>query len=80
MEQPTRDMISYQLQQFLDGGTTRENVSEWARAMIRNDDLIRITDIDAWHYLVAVSNIDERIAPDTYLYDEKDIREIMAHY
>ena len=38
---------------------TREEVGKWALDLIRNDENVEVNDIEAWHYLVSVSSIDE---------------------
>lgn len=80
MNQPTKDTINEKIEQFLLKRMTREDISEWAMNFIRNDEEIEITDIDAWHFLVAISNIDEMISTDEYLYDKGDIRELVNKY
>lgn len=80
MKQPTKDIINEKIEQFLLKRMTREDISEWAMNFIRNDGEIEITDIDAWHFLVAISNIDEMISTNEYLYDKGDIRELVNKY
>lgn len=80
MEQPTKEEITKKVQLVLEGKLKREDVYEWAWTYIRNDDNINIVDIDAWHYLMAISGIDEMIASGVYLFDEEDIRNIMREY
>lgn len=80
MKQPTREEITQKIEKVLDGSLTREAVYMWAMDYIVNDDLIDVDDLKAWHYLVAVSNIDEMIAPDKYLFCEEDIQAIVKKY
>lgn len=80
MKQPTIEEITKKIVKVLDESISREEVSEWAIDYIRNDDKVEIDDIKSWHYLVEISNIDEMIEPDVYLFDEKDIRNIMKKY
>lgn len=80
MKQPTIEEITKKIVKVLDESISREEVSEWAIDYIRNDDKVEIDDIKAWHYLVEISNIDEMIEPDVFLFDEKDIRNIMEKY
>lgn len=80
MKQPTIEEITKKIIKVLDESISREEVSEWAIDYIRNDDKVEIDDIKAWHYLVEISNIDEMIEPDVFLFDEKDIRNIMEKY
>lgn len=80
MKQPTREEITQKIQLVLNEKITRESVYEWAQNYIRNDDIIELEDIDAWHYLIAISNIDEMIAPNNYLFDKEDIQNIMKEY
>ena len=80
MEQPTKIMIEKKLQLVLEGKMTREEICEWAADFIRNDESILMNDISAWHYLIAISNIDEMIAPNKYLFSVNDIKNIMQQY
>ena len=80
MKQPTIEEITKKIVKVLDESISREEVSEWAIDYIRNDDKVEIDNIKSWHYLVEISNIDEMIEPDVYLFDEKDIRNIMKKY
>ena len=80
MKQPTIEEISKKIVKVLDGVISREEVCEWAIDFIRNDDKVEIDDIKSWHYLVEISNIDEMIEPDVYLFDNNDIRDIMKKY
>ncbi len=80
MKQPTREEITQKIQLVLNEKITRESVYEWAQNYIRNDDIIELEDIDAWYYLIAISNIDEMIAPNDYLFDKEDIQNIMKEY
>ena len=80
MEQPSKKVIIEKLKLLFEGKITREEVSEWAMNLIRNDNTISIVDVKTWHYLVAISNIDEMIAPGEYLFSEADIRGIMDQY
>lgn len=80
MKQPTKCEITKKIELVIRTKLTREEFGEWAINFIRNDANIPIEDVDAWHYLVAMSNIDEMIGPDEYLFSEEDIREIMKEY
>ena len=80
MKQPTRDEITKKINMVLEGSITRESVYDWATGYISNDEEINIDDLEAWHYLVAISNIDEMISPNEYLYSEEDIRAIVNEY
>lgn len=80
MEQPTKKIIIEKLKLMFEGKMTREELCEWSMSFIKNDSEISILDIEAWHYLVAISNIDEMIAPNEYLFIEADIRDIMHQY
>ena len=73
MIQPKTDEITNKLKKIIDNEITREDVGRWALEFIRNDDDVEVEDIKTWHYLVAVSSIDEMIAPDEYLYSIEDI-------
>lgn len=75
MQQPKTDEITKKLNDVLENKITREEVGRWALAFITNDDTIEMNDIKAWNYLVAVSSVDEMIAPDKYLYSIEDIKE-----
>lgn len=80
MKQPTREEITQKINMVLDGSITRESVCRWAVDYIRNDDQICIDDLEAWHYLVEISDIDEMIGPNDYLFNEDDIQEILKKY
>lgn len=77
MKQPARSEIDGKLKQCLRGSITREDVSEWALCFIRNDSEFIVDDVEAWHYLVAISNIDEMVYPGKYLYSMDDIKKLM---
>lgn len=77
MIQPTKDEITNQLKKVIAHEITREEVGAWAFAFITNDDDVEVNDIEAWHYLVSVSDIDLMIAPDQYLYSIKDIEALI---
>lgn len=64
----------------LDGNMTREDIGLWAVDYVRNDEQICIEDLGAWHYLVEISNIDEMIGPNEYLFNEEDIQAIVKKY
>lgn len=80
MNQPTKEEITQKINMILDGSLTRESVCEWAVDYIRNDERICIDDLEAWHYLVEISNIDELIGPNNYLFHEDDIQCIVKKY
>ena len=80
MQQPTKTQIFKKINLILDGKGSREEVCEWAFSYLSKDNIIAVSDIDAWHFLVAISNIDEMVAPDTYLYSIEDIKVIMKEY
>ena len=80
MKQPNKNEITNRIYEVLTGKVSRENVSEWAMRYIRNDSEIEIEDVEAWHYLVAISNIDEMISLDEYLYNDDDIMHIIEAY
>lgn len=73
--QPKARDITNKLKQIINGELTREEVGEWALMFIKNDDNIKVSDINAWHYLVSTSSVDEMIAPGKYLYSFQDIEE-----
>ena len=79
MKQPTKEEITQKLDRVLDGSLTREEICIWAVDYIRNDEQICVKDLDAWHYLVEISNIDEMIGLNEYLLHEDDIQ-AMAYY
>lgn len=80
MNQPKREEITQKINMVLDGSLTRESICVWAIDYIRNDEQICIDDLEAWHYLVEISNIDEMIGPNDYLFHEDDIRDIVKKY
>lgn len=80
MKQPTKAEITQKLDRVLDGSLTREEICIWAVDCIRNDEQICIDDLEAWHYLVEISNIDEMLGPNEYLFHEDDIQAIVKKY
>ena len=80
MNQPTKEDITQKIKLLFAGELTREDICNWASAYIVNDDRILVQNIDAWHYLVAISNIDEMISAKDYLFSDEDIQNIMNTY
>lgn len=80
MEQPTKIEINNKLNELIEEKILREDISEWALYYIRNDENIEIVDLNAWRYLVAISNVDEMISPNNYLYAIEDIQQWMKEY
>ncbi|OLA29870.1 MAG: hypothetical protein BHW30_05555 [Firmicutes bacterium CAG_194_44_15] len=80
MKQPTREEITQKVEKVLKGQLTREEICIWAVNYIRNDEQICIDDLEAWHYLVEISNIDEMIEPNKYLFHEDDIQAMVKKY
>ena len=80
MKQPTKQEITKKLNEVIMGRISREDVSEWAMEYIRNDGDVYIENVNSWHYLVAISNIDEMLSPNEYLYNECDIAKFIEKY
>lgn len=80
MKQPTKEEISKNIDLVLKNYVSREEICEWAINYIRQEDQVDIDDMGAWHFLVAISNIDEMIAPDIYLFGKEDIQIIVKKY
>lgn len=80
LKQPTKQEITKKLNDVIMGRISREDVSEWAMEYIQNDGEIYIENVDSWHYLVAISNIDEMLSPNEYLYNEYDIAKFIEEY
>ena len=80
MKQPTKEEITQNVKMLLDGKKNREDICSWAINFIRNDERIIIDDVEAWHYLVEISNIDEMIAPGEYLFSKEDIDDMIKKY
>ena len=80
MKQPKKQEITQKLNDVIMGRISREDVSEWAMEYMRNDGEIYIENVDAWHYLVAISNIDVMLSPKEYLYNESDIVKLIEEY
>lgn len=80
MKQPTKQEITSKLNDVIMGQISREDVSGWAMEYIRNDGNVYIEDLNSWHYLVAISKIDEMLSPNKYLYDECDISKFIKEY
>ena len=80
MNQPTKEEITKRIMMVFNGSLTREAVCAWAVGYIRNDEQVCVDDLEAWHYLVEISNIDEMLGPDDYLFDDEDIQAIVEKY
>lgn len=80
MMQPSKKMITEKVNLVLNKTISRETLCTWATDYIRNDNIVDVNDIDAWHYLVDISSIDEMIAPGEYLFSDLDIKYIMDQY
>lgn len=80
LKQPTKQEITSKLNDVIMGQISREDVSKWAMEYIRNDGNVYIEDLNLWHYLVAISKIDEMLSPNEYLYDECDISKFIEEY
>lgn len=80
MKQPTKQEITKKINDVIIGRISREDVSEWAMEYIRNDGDVYIEDLNSWHYLVAISKIDEMLSPNEYLYDDSDIAKLIEEY
>ena len=50
MKQPTISEITKQIQRYINGELSRENVSDWAYTYIKNDKLIEQIDSKSWDY------------------------------
>lgn len=77
MTQPTKDEITNHLKKVIAHEITREEVGAWAFTFIANDDNVEVNDVEAWHYLLSVSDIDLMIAPHQYLYSTQDIKALI---
>lgn len=80
MKQPSKIEITEKIKDAIAGKTTRESVGDWVRFFVNHDEDIDITDLDAWHYLVAIGCIDLGIAPNEYLYSDDDLMDIANKY
>jgi hypothetical protein len=41
---------------------------------------LKVFDLNAWRYLLAISNVDEMISPNNYIYAIEDIQQWMREY
>jgi len=80
MKQPKKDEITQKLKSVINQEIDRDEVADWAMDYIINDDKVIIEDIEAWHYLVAVSGIDTIAGPGKYLYMDEDFSNWIMEY
>ena len=75
MKQPTISEITKQIQRYINGELSRENVSDWAYTYIKNDKLIEEFDSKAWDYLMTVYGMDLLVSPTVYLHSLNEIKD-----
>ncbi|MBQ8941906.1 MAG: DNA-binding protein [Firmicutes bacterium] len=75
MKQPTISEITKQIQRYINGELSRENVSDWAYTYIKNDKLIEEFDSKAWDYLMTVYGMDLLVSPNVYLHSLNEIKD-----
>ena len=63
IKQPTLEENTERVNQVLAGKCDREPLNDWAFESIENDRLVEVEDVEARHYLVAVSGLDLMAAP-----------------
>lgn len=81
MKYPNNKEIQEKLVEFLNGFTTREEVSNWAYGFLDkftfgNDNI----DEKTWKYLVTISGIDIKDSPNNYLHNIEDIKNWIKMY
>lgn len=80
LRQPKNEEITKKLRDVICGVQTREAVADWASEYIRNDDIIEVTDLEAWEYLVTVSGLDLMVSPGKYLFSTGDVQTWIEGY
>lgn len=60
---------------------TREELGDWANDLIMHyDNEMKIEDWDAWEYLKEVAYFDIKDTPDSYLYSEDELIQLVKRY
>jgi hypothetical protein len=81
MKQPTKAEITAKIKAVLSKRMSREELGDWANDLIMNYDAeMTIEDWDAWEYLKEVGYFDIQDTPDTYLYSEDELRQLVKRY
>lgn len=77
--QPKMLTIIEKLSEILKGEIARDDVASWSLQFINDDDM-RIDDLKAWELLKLVGSVDLYDSPETYLYEDDDIRKWILEY
>jgi len=77
MQSPTIEELIMKLQQVLEGGLSREEVSDWAMKaseVYERESSLSQHEISLWKCLDVVGGIDLKDSPSEYLHNEQDIK------
>ena len=81
MKQPTKAEITTKIEAVLSKNMTREELGDWANDLIMHyDNEMKIEDWDAWEYLKEVGYFDIKDTPDTYLFSEDELMQLVKRY
>ena len=81
MKQPTKADISNRIEAVLSNIMSREELGDWANDLIMNyDDVMNIEDWEAWEYLKEVGYFDVKDTPETYLYSDEELIQLLKRY
>lgn len=81
MKQPTKADISNRIEAVLSNRMSREELGDWANDLIMNyDDVMNIEDWEAWEYLKEVGYFDVKDTPETYLYSDEELIQLLKRY
>ena len=81
MKQPTKADISNRIEAVLSNRMSREELGDWANDLIMNYyDVMNIEDWEAWEYLKEVGYFDVKDTPETYLYSDEELIQLLKRY
>ena len=81
MKQPTKAEITTKIEAVLSKRMSREELGDWANDLIMHyDNEMKIEDWDAWEYLKEVGYFDIKDTPDTYLFSEDELMQLVKRY
>ncbi|MEV4807036.1 hypothetical protein AB0K18_44165 [Nonomuraea sp. NPDC049421] len=63
---------------LIEGRRPREEIASWAACTMLALEDVQFSDEMAWDFLMAMTGVDIRTAPETYLYDDDDFRSWLA--
>ena len=81
MKQPTKEEITTRIEAVLSNRMSREELGDWANDLImHHDDDMTIEDWEAWEYLKEVGYFDIQETPETYLYSDEELIQLLKRY